>query len=107
MEDDAAQTICLCEFGKESDIRADPCSRKTHDGRLLSRAVVSAEIVRFLDPNCFTTFIGLRSRRECGPEHSRETDGTGIEASQDESMTAGLGFAMVRYSENRSKLSAL
>lgn len=89
MRDDTAQTICLCEFRKKGDVRADPCSGKTHDSRFLSRAVVSSEIVGILYPDGFATFISFRSSGEGGPEHSSETDGTGIKTSQDESMTAG------------------
>jgi hypothetical protein len=90
MRDDAAQTICLCKFGKESDLSADPCSSKTHDGRLLSGAVVPSKIIGILYPDSFATFISFRGSREGGPEHSSQTDGTRIKTSQDESMTARL-----------------
>lgn len=70
MGDDTPQTICLCKFGKESDLSADPCSGKTHDGRFLSGTVIPSEIVGVLYPDGFTTFISFRSSREGGPEHS-------------------------------------
>lgn len=89
MSNDAPQTICLCEFGKKSDLCADPCSGKTHNGRLLSGAVVPSEIIGILYPDSFATFISFRSSGEGGPEHSSQTDGTRIKTSQDESMTAG------------------
>lgn len=89
MRDDAAQTICLCKFGKESDLSADPCAGKTYDGRFLSGAVVPSEIVGILYPDGFTTFISFRSGGEGGPEHSSQTNGTRIKTSQDESMAAG------------------
>lgn len=89
MRNDAPQAICLCKFGKESNLSADPCSGKTHDGRFLSGAVVPSEIVGILYPNSFATFISFRSSRECCPEHGGQTDSTRIKTSQDESMTAG------------------
>lgn len=89
MRNDAPQTICLCKFRKESDLRTDPCSGKAHDGRFLSRAVVPSEIIGILYPDSFATFISFRSSREGGPEHGSQTDGTRIKPSQDESMTAG------------------
>lgn len=89
MRDDAAQTICLCKFGKESDVRADPCSSKAHDSRFLRGAIVSSEIVGILYPDSFTTFISFRSGGEGGPEHSSQTDGTRIKTPQDKGMTTG------------------
>jgi hypothetical protein len=103
MRDDTAQTIRLRKFGKKSNIGADPCSCKTHDARLFSGVVVSAEIICFLDPNCFATFVCFRSCGECGPEHSCQTDGTGIEASEDKGMSAGLDLrpsVIVRMESN-------
>lgn len=90
MRNDAPQSICLCKFGKKGDLRTDPCSGKTHDGRFLSGAVVPSEIVGILYPDSFATFISFRSSREGGPEHGSQTNGTRIKPSQDESMTAGL-----------------
>jgi len=92
VRDDTAQPICLCKFGKEGNLRADPCSRKTYDGRFLGRAVVPNEIVVLLHPNGFTTFVGLRSGGECSAEHSSQTYSTSIKASEDKSMSAGLGM---------------
>lgn len=89
MRNDAAQTICLCKFGKESDLSADPCSGKPHDSRFLSGAVVPSEIVGILYPDSFATFISFRSSREGGSEHSSQTNGARIKTSQDESMTTG------------------
>jgi hypothetical protein len=90
MRNDAPQSICLCEFGKKSNLRTDPCSGKTHNGRFLGGAVIPSEIVGILYPDSFATFISFRSSREGGPEHGSQTNGTRIKPSQDESMTAGL-----------------